>query len=111
MKDIRWLVCEELIGINRAPKGPLDTGIGTHVVTAMRRRPGLSPEEFRRHWQDHVEYVTATQGMSRYIANPVIDEWLTGYEPPADGLVEAWFPSMAHQRACFSDPLMTGPSR
>jgi hypothetical protein len=92
----------------RHPEDPLDTGAGLHIVTAMRRRPDITPEQYGRHAEDHAKYIVATQGMSRHVANRVIDEWHEVEQPPIDGLVEVWFPSIAHKRACFSDPLMTG---
>ncbi|WP_428376802.1 EthD domain-containing protein [Lichenicoccus sp.] len=103
-----WLVTKERVGINGAPKGPRDTGRGIKVITSMKRRPGMNLIEFRRHWDDHVGYVAATQGISRFTTNHVVDDDYEVAEPPVDGFVEVWFRTSEDLQICFSDPLMGG---
>ncbi len=106
-----WLIAQENIAVNGAPKGPLDTGRGVRVITSMRRRPGMQVSEFRKHWDDHAQYVIATQGISRYIANYIVDSEYEETQPPVDGFVEAWFRTLDDLQVCFTDPLMTGPQQ
>ncbi len=103
-----WLLCKERVAVNGAQKGPLDTGRGLRVITSMRRRPGMEPSAFRRHWGDHALNVIATQGISRYVANPLVDAEYESAQPPVDGFVEAWFRTADDAHACFTDPMMTG---
>lgn len=106
-----WLLTKEHVGINGPPKGPLDTGRGVKIVTSMKRKSGISPKEFREHWADGARYVAATQGISRYTTNYVVDSEYEIAEPPVDGFVEVWFRTFEDARISFTDPLFGGLHR
>ena len=102
------MIAEEHVYTNGAPQGPLDTGPGTHVITSMRRRHGMTIADYRRHQADHAQLVVSTQGISRYAVNLLVDPEYAAATPPVDGVIEVWFRTPEDMRACFSDPSMTG---
>ena len=75
------------------------------LMYLLRRRPGMSREEFREYWE-HRHAVTggarrAAIRSVRYVQNhridtPLDDLWRTGrsQEEPFDGVVESWFESI-----------------
>lgn len=62
----------------------------------LTRKPGLSVEEFQRHWRDvHAPLVVADlKGMRRYVQSHAIPETYGGaHSPSFDGVPQAWFDS------------------
>jgi uncharacterized protein (TIGR02118 family) len=62
-----------------------------NAVTLLRRRPGLSVDEFRRHWRhDHAALIARLPGIARYVQSRPLDENPAGGEPVCDGFAELW---------------------
>ncbi len=62
------------------------------VVFFFHRKPGMSPEEFRRYWLENhgplaMKHIAE---MRRYHQNHTLASCYAGGEPAFDGLVEAW---------------------
>lgn len=72
------------------------------VIALIKRKPGLSREEFLRRWhQAHPPFVRKLPGLARYRQNHSIEhrqEW------PFDGAAELWFESVADVAAAFRAP-------
>jgi len=62
------------------------------LVAFFKRKEGISPEAFQRHWRTaHAELVVRQHGLQRYVQNHTL---LSGYrrgEPDWDGVAEVWF--------------------
>ena len=62
------------------------------VVTCIKRKPGMSVEEFQAYWRgSHPEVVVRLPGIRRYVQSHMR---LAGYrkgEPIYDGIAEVWF--------------------
>lgn len=71
------------------------------VVTWFKRRAGLTPEAFVRHWQgQHAEKVVRMPGLRHYTQNPThASAYEGGREPFVDGFAETWFDDTAALRA------------
>lgn len=71
------------------------------AVTTFKRRPDLSVQAFRRHWQtDHAALVTKLPGLRRYVQDHAHDSAYTkGREPAFDGIAETWFDDTDAMRA------------
>jgi len=61
------------------------------VVLLVRRRPGISREEFRRYYEAHHAPLAARQlrGCVRYVRNFVVEE--IGGDPGFDCVTEFWY--------------------
>lgn len=72
----------------------------TKVIALISRLPGMTREDFLRHWQDdHPTYVWALPGVRRYVQNAAVD----GYrEWPHDGVAELWFDSVGDVARAFA---------
>ena len=80
-------------------------------MSLLRRRPDVSPEQFRHEWRvEHARLVRATNGMCGYRQNLVIERQApkgttVGYEDlPIDGIVELWFENTESLDAAFASP-------
>jgi uncharacterized protein (TIGR02118 family) len=74
------------------------------AVWRMRRKPGVSLGEFRRHWIEiHGVIAAKIPGVRRYVQSHVIDEAYTYAEPRWDGVAQLWWDSPA----ALSDALKT----
>jgi uncharacterized protein (TIGR02118 family) len=70
-------------------------------VSLVRRREGLSHEEFVEHWMGpHAEIVRNLPGL-RGLRFGVVREWSPG-TTPYDGVGEVWFDSIEAARAGFA---------
>ena len=64
------------------------------AVWRMRRKPGVSLGEFRRHWIEiHGEIAKKIPGVRRYVQSHVIDEAYSYAEPRWDGVAQLWWDS------------------
>lgn len=65
------------------------------LIGMIKRKPGLTPEEFSRYWKDVHASVALEQmpGIVRYVQNHRVK--LNDSEPAWDGVVELWFADMA----------------
>jgi len=70
------------------------------LVAFFKRKPGLSVEEFQRHWRGrHAELVTRQGGIRRYVQNHPLPSSYASREPDFDGVAEAWFDDTQTMRA------------
>lgn len=76
------------------------------VIAVIRRREGLSREEFLHLWQqDHPAHIRNLPGIRRYVQSPTVDDrpsW------PYDGAAELWFDSVRDVAAAFDSPAAEG---
>ena len=61
------------------------------VVMVVKRKPGISREEFYKYWKDVHGPLVARHipGMRKYIQNHFVD--VPGYEYEGDGIIETWY--------------------
>jgi uncharacterized protein (TIGR02118 family) len=73
--------------------GPAKPGL-VKGVWRMRRKPGISLGEFRRHWIEiHGVIASKIPGVRRYVQSHVIDEAYSYAEPRWDGVAQLWWDS------------------
>ena len=74
------------------------------LVYCIRRQPGMSAEEFRRHWREEhapkVAHFAETLHARRYVQSHTLDSMLNealrgsrGAAPAYDGVTEVWWDS------------------
>lgn len=79
-------------------------------ISTLKRRAGLSEEDFRREWRVHADHVRRMPGVAGYRQNVILArERLKGRpcgydELPIDGIVELWFEDTATLDAAFASP-------
>ena len=79
------------------------------LIVAIKRRDGMSPEEFQNYWKTrHSPKVKAAACSRRYIrryvqCHTLLADYANG-EPAFDGTAELWFDSVADCDAFFTDP-------
>ena len=62
------------------------------VVAFFKRKPGITVEDFDRHWSTrHADLVRRLPGLRRYVQNPTLASGYRRREPVYDGVAEAWF--------------------
>ena len=66
-------------------------GIMIKLVALLKRKDGLTLEEFSRYWlEKHAPLALKTlPGIKKYVQNHIVD--LSSEEPPFDGVAEIWF--------------------
>jgi len=70
------------------------------LIAFFKRKPGVSVDDFRRHWRTrHAELVVKQRGMRRYVQNHVLPSSYRTREPAFDGVAEAWFDDLDAMRA------------
>ena len=73
------------------------------IVAVVRRKEGLSREEFLRIWQqEHPAYVSRLPGIRRYRQNPAIAHKDKAW--PFDGVAELWFDSVGDVARAYAGP-------
>jgi uncharacterized protein (TIGR02118 family) len=71
-------------------------------VLLLYRRPGTSPDEFRRYWHEqHRPLLERLPGLRRLVLNDVLPS-LDGAPAGCDGIAEDWFDSPAAMQAAFA---------
>ncbi|MGD1002247.1 MAG: EthD domain-containing protein [Candidatus Brocadiia bacterium] len=79
------------------------------LIVAVKRRQGMSVEEFHNHWSTvHANLIKTTPVCRRYIrkyvqCHTVPEEYVSG-DAPYDGTAEVWFDSVADKEAFFQHP-------
>ena len=79
-------------------------------ISLIAAKPGLSKEEFTRHWRDiHGPLSLPVPKVVRYVQNHIVEEGARHpHLPPAatriDGIVEFWFESRADMEEAFASP-------
>jgi len=62
-----------------------------NAVTLLKRKPGLSVEEFQRYWRhEHAGVIARLPGVQRYVQSHPLDENYADREPVFDGFAELW---------------------
>jgi uncharacterized protein (TIGR02118 family) len=79
------------------------------LTCLVRRRAGMSPEEFHRYWREqHGPLVISTASGShviRYVQHHRALEDYTGDDDPGyDGVTEQWFANMDEYKAHVAEP-------
>lgn len=65
-------------------------------VSFIKRKPGMSPEEFSQYWRDvHGPLALKMPGIRRYVQCHVLPEVYEKAEPAYDGVAQIWFDTMA----------------
>jgi uncharacterized protein (TIGR02118 family) len=61
------------------------------VVMVVKRKPGVSREEFYKYWKDVHGPLVARHipGMIKYVQNHFVN--VPGYEYEGDGIIETWY--------------------
>ncbi len=69
------------------------------LLAFFKRKPGISVEQFQRHWRTtHADLVVRQRGMRRYVQNHTLASGYRNGEPDYDGVAEAWFDSTQDMR-------------
>lgn len=82
------------------------------LVACLKRRPGMSREEFQRYWKDvHGPLVRSVPEFNRYLRRYVQSHTLSDTVPgvdtspsPFDGVAELWFDSLDDVAKAYSEP-------
>jgi uncharacterized protein (TIGR02118 family) len=79
------------------------------LTCLLRRKEGLSPEEFHKHWREvHGPLIAATKSGShvlRYEQHPrPLDDYAGDSDRGFDGVTVQWFESMDAYRAHMAEP-------
>jgi len=83
------------------------------LVGMLKRKPGMTSEEFHRYWRErHAPFVQTIPEFTRYVrkyvqSHATADQATvpgTNSAPPFDGLAEIWFDSIDDVRNAFSEP-------
>lgn len=68
----------------------------------LRRKPEMSIEEFRNHWETiHGPLIAKIPGLIKYLQYHVRSEQLDNTDAPIDGIAELWFESEESQRKAY----------
>jgi uncharacterized protein (TIGR02118 family) len=71
----------------------------------LRRKPGMSSEEFRHYWQNiHGQLIAKIPGLLKYIQYHVRSELSDNIDDPIDGIAELWFASEEAQQKAYATP-------
>jgi uncharacterized protein (TIGR02118 family) len=83
-----------------------DTGV--KFISAVKRKAGMSIEEFHRYWWvDHAPIVKTTPRLRRYVqSHLLLNHYAGGVEPPYDGTAELWWDTVADYEASWSSSEM-----
>jgi uncharacterized protein (TIGR02118 family) len=77
------------------------------VVTCIKRKPGMSVEDFQAYWRErHPEVVVRLPGIRRYIQSHTRRAGYRKGEPIFDGIAEVWFDDGRAMHALRGTPEM-----
>jgi uncharacterized protein (TIGR02118 family) len=72
-------------------------------LSFVKRKPGMSPQEFFRYWQDvHGPIASKLPGLRRYLQCHNVMSSYDGQEPRFDGVAQLWFSDVAALNNAFS---------
>ena len=75
------------------------------TITFIKRKPGMSVEEFGNYWRNkHAPIVLKLPGLRRYVQCHTIPSGYRNGEPAYDGVAEVWFDSTDAMRATGATP-------
>ncbi len=82
------------------------------MIAMLRRKPGISREEFARYWIDiHAPLVKdCLPGLQKYVLN-IATPFPDGREPDYDGVVELGFEDQAAMTAAMTSPTWLSTQR
>jgi uncharacterized protein (TIGR02118 family) len=89
-------------------------------IAAMRRKPGMSSQEFHRYWREgHAPLVQSLPGffgyVRRYVQSHAVEvpgDKFAGFDVSGfDGFAELWFDSLADAEKAFTSPGYLGTIR
>ena len=70
------------------------------VITCIKRKPGMSVEDFQAYWRtDHAEVVKGLPNLRRYIQSHALPGGYRKGELPYDGIAEIWVDDVDTLRA------------
>ncbi|HKV53267.1 MAG TPA: EthD family reductase [Candidatus Binataceae bacterium] len=97
---VEWMVTNDhVIAGNPAEPG------WVKGVWQLRRKPGMSLDEFRRYWIEvHGALGLKLPGLRRYVQSHLIDDAYIYAEPGHDGVAQLWFDSIEALHAAFDSP-------
>lgn len=71
----------------------------------LRRKPGMSVQEFRDYWKNvHGPLIAKIPGLRKYVQYHVRSERLDSKEASIDGIAELWFDSEEAQKRAYNTP-------
>jgi len=77
-------------------------------IGALRRKPGMTVQEFRQEWNRHADLSRRSDACARYVRRYIqcytLPEEYENGKPSFDGVAELWFDSKAEMEAFYSDP-------
>lgn len=76
------------------------------LIALLKRKPGLSMEEFQRRWVvEHTKLSARLPGLLDYRINIATPEQELAGELPYDGTAELWFESLEAMQASFASEI------
>ena len=75
------------------------------LIALLKRKPGMTREQFTRRWLDeHIKLSSKMPGLRGYLINIAIDHQPEGggIEPIYDGTAELWWDSVEAMEAAFA---------
>jgi uncharacterized protein (TIGR02118 family) len=75
------------------------------VISAIKRKPGMSLELFTAHWRTtHAQLVMKVPAIARYVQSQTIESGYRNGEPVYDGVAELWYEDTAALHRAVSSP-------
>ncbi|NYT22076.1 EthD family reductase [Alcaligenaceae bacterium] len=75
------------------------------VTTVMKRRPGMSVEDFQSRWRnEHAAKAAGLPGLRRYVQSHALPQGYRKMDLPYDGISEMWFDSREAWRQAIDSP-------
>lgn len=77
-------------------------------ISILTRKPGMTKDEFLRHWKDHLPIAHAVPEMRRYVINHITAQPQRADVPVAwdmgevDGIAETWWDDQASTDRAFA---------
>lgn len=98
----KWLAFWRMVALDTAEHVLARGAGGVKVVAVVKRRPGLTLEEFRSHSLDaHAALDRRLPGLRRYEQCHVLDALYEVGEPPFDCVSQLWFDDIAAAEAAL----------
>jgi len=100
LKRVEWMATKDHIVVDGPTGGSLVKG-----VYQLKRRDGMSLDEFRQYWLNiHGSLGSKLPGLRRYVQSHLIDEAYAYARPHFDGVAQLWFEDTDAIRAAFASP-------
>jgi len=75
------------------------------IVIFFKRKPGMSVEEFQKHWRTtHADIIVGLPGIRRYVQSHVLASGYRKGEPVYDGVAESYFDDTQAMKALSKTP-------